>query len=348
MAESELVKKKRIRAGHKGSLKRILTEVKEMLESPREHSARLGQQLQTLKEKRETVSKLDAEIMDGLKEEDEIVDEIMQADVYREGIDMAILDIQDALSGLDIARKAGSQPANKETRVHQQQGDAVGHNVPSVPEASTTDPVPPTSSTPRAEATTLASDPQAQASVPSRAIGRVKLPKLSLRKFNGDLTSWTPFWESFKSSIPENNEITSVDKFNYLNSLLEGSAAAAIAGLMLSDVNYNEAVTILTKRFGNRQQIVTKHMDALMGLEAVTSNHNLKGLRRLYDLVETHTRSLCSLGIPSTSYGSLLSSVVMNKLPQEIRVSISKEVTGESLDLEAIMKIVEKEISARE
>ena len=69
MAESELVKKKRIRAGHKGSLKRILTEVKEMLGSPREHSARLGQQLQTLKEKRETVSKLDAEIMDGLKEE---------------------------------------------------------------------------------------------------------------------------------------------------------------------------------------------------------------------------------------------------------------------------------------
>ena len=184
--------------------------------------------------------------------------------------------------------------------------------------------------------------------MPSRAIGRVKLPKLSLRKFNGDLTSWTPFWESFKSSIHENNEITSVDKFNYLNSLLEGSAAAAIAGLTLSDANYNDAVTILTKRFGNRQQIVTKHMDALMGREAVTSNHNLKGLRRLYDLVETHTRSLCSLGIPSTSYGSLLSSVVMNKLRQEIRVSISKEVTGESLDLEAIMKIVEKEISARE
>ena len=85
-----------------------------------------------------------------------------------------------------------------------------------------------------------------------------------------------------------------------------------------------------------------------MGLEAVTSSHNLKGLRRLYDLVETHTRCLHSLGIPSTSYGSLLSSVVMNKLPQEIRVLISKEVTGEGLDLDVIMKIVEKEISARE
>ena len=57
------------------------------------------------------------------------------------------------------------------------------------------------------------------------------------------------------------------------------------------DTPYSEAVAILTKRFGNQQQIVTKHMDALMGLEAVTSNHNLK------DLVDSHTRSLHSLGI---------------------------------------------------
>ena len=136
---------------------------------------------------------------------------------------------------------------------------------------------------------------------------------MSLKKFNGDLTTWTPFWDSFKSSIHDNVELTSIDKFNYLNSLLESSAAAAaIARLTLSEANYSEAVAILTKRFGNRQQIVTKHMDALMGLEAVTSNRNLKGLRRLYDLVESHTRSLHSLGIPSSSYGSLLSSVFMN------------------------------------
>ena len=130
--------------------------------------------------------------------------------------------------------------------------------------------------------------------------------------------------------------------------MLESSAAAAIAGLTLSEANYSEAVAIFTKRFGNRHQIVTKHMDTLMGLEAVMSNHNLKGLWHLYDLVESHTRSLHSLGIPSSSYGNLLSSVFMNKLPQEIRVVISREVTDECWDLDAIMKIVEREISARE
>ena len=38
----------------------------------------------------------------------------------------------------------------------------------------------------------------------------------------------------------------------------------------------------------------------------------------------------------------------MNKLPQEIRVVICREVTDEGWDLDAIMKIVEREISARE
>eukprot|EP00731_Ephydatia_muelleri_P015789 Em0009g213a len=263
-----------------------------MLESPQDNSSKLSQQLQTLKEKREILTKLDAEIVDALNYENDLVEEITQADIYREGIDLAI------------------------RTVHQQQGDAVVHNASSEPEASSRDHVPPTSSTPRAEATptSLASDSQANAQ--SRAIGRVKLPRLS---FNGDLTTWTPFWDSFKSSIHDNDELTSIDKFNYLNSLLESSAAAAIARLTLSEANYSEAVAILTKRFGNRQQIVTKHMDALMGLEAVTSNRNLKGLRRLYDLVESHTGSLNSIEIPSSSYGSLLSSVFMNKLPREIR-----------------------------
>ena len=29
---------------------------------------------------------------------------------------------------------------------------------------------------------------------------KVKLPKLTLKKFNGDLTKWTPFWDSYETS----------------------------------------------------------------------------------------------------------------------------------------------------
>ena len=59
-------------------------------------------------------------------------------------------------------------------------------------------------------------------------------------------------------------------------------------------------------------------MDILLNLDAVTSSYNLRGLRRLFDLVESNARGLRSLGVPPESYGSLLSSVLMNKLPQKI------------------------------
>ena len=57
-----------------------------------------------------------------------------------------------------------------------------------------------------------------------------KLPKLTLRSFNGDITGWISFWDSYNSAIHQNPDLSDIDKFNYLKSLLEKSAADALAG----------------------------------------------------------------------------------------------------------------------
>lgn len=67
---------------------------------------------------------------------------------------------------------------------------------------------------------------------------KIKLPKLSLKKFKGDIKEWTPFWDSYRSAIHDNPDLSDIDKFNYLNSLLESSAAEAIAGLKITSSNY--------------------------------------------------------------------------------------------------------------
>jgi len=48
-----------------------------------------------------------------------------------------------------------------------------------------------------------------------------------------------------------------------------------IAGLKPTAPNYKEAIEILHKRFGNKQQIISGHMDSLLGLESVTSTSNV-------------------------------------------------------------------------
>ena len=91
---------------------------------------------------------------------------------------------------------------------------------------------------------------------PSTSQAKAKLSKLILTRFRGDVTKWVSFWDSFKSAVHENPEISSVNKFNYLNSLLEGPASRAIQGLALTEDNYNSAIKILQERFGRPQQII--------------------------------------------------------------------------------------------
>ena len=66
---------------------------------------------------------------------------------------------------------------------------------------------------------------------------RVRLPKLTIQPFDGNVTHWTSFWDSFDSVIHQNTGLNEVNKFNYLHSLLRGSARDAISGLMLTEAN---------------------------------------------------------------------------------------------------------------
>ena len=57
---------------------------------------------------------------------------------------------------------------------------------------------------------------------------------------------------------------------------------------------------------------------------------------------------MSALGVSSSSYGSLLSSVVVNKLPKELCVTISKDIQQEEWEFDAILEVMEKEINTRD
>ena len=65
----------------------------------------------------------------------------------------------------------------------------------------------------------------------------------------------------YDSAIHSNPSISKVNKFNYLQSLLEGNAARAIKGLTLTGANYDAAVQILLEihAFSNPSHVFSKH-----------------------------------------------------------------------------------------
>ncbi|KAL5508970.1 hypothetical protein EMCRGX_G004242 [Ephydatia muelleri] len=72
--------------------------------------------------------------------------------------------------------------------------------------------------------------------------------------------------ETFK--VHSNLEHSDIDHFNFL---LAGSAIDVLSSLSLSATNYTEAVAVLKKCFGSKQQVVNKYMDLLLQLDAVES-----------------------------------------------------------------------------
>uniref|UniRef100_A0A1X7T332 Uncharacterized protein n=1 Tax=Amphimedon queenslandica TaxID=400682 RepID=A0A1X7T332_AMPQE len=122
------------------------------------------------------------------------------------------------------------------------------------------------------------------------------------------------------------------------------AASAAVAGLTLSEANYDEAIKIIRDRFGNQEKIIAKHMKELLHLDR-SSYHNL---RALYDKVECHTRELKALGVSEEAYRYLLLSLIVKKLPRDIALSISRKIPEDAWNLSSIMNELGEELRARE
>ena len=123
---------------------------------------------------------------------------------------------------------------------------------------------------------------------------KVKLPKLELCKFNGDIIEWRGFWDQFKSTVHENENISPIEKFSYLRSLLEEKAFSAISGLTLSSENYNQAIEILKSRYGNEQVLISAYMQKFVDIPKVKNSNDVHGLRFLWHSVDTSVRNLQS------------------------------------------------------
>ena len=88
----------------------------------------------------------------------------------------------------------------------------------------------------------------------------VKLPKIQLPKFRGDLTKFQAFWQSFKVAVDENESLSMVHKLNYLINSLEGIGYKTLDSLENTEQNYEKTVDLLKTSLGKSQQVISAHM----------------------------------------------------------------------------------------
>lgn len=90
-----------------------------------------------------------------------------------------------------------------------------------------------------------------------------------IEKFSGDVSLWQEFWSQYETAIHSNTALCKREKFTYLKTYLTGTATKAVAGLTLTDNNYDAAVDLLQSRFRRKDLFVNAHMSKLLNLTPV-------------------------------------------------------------------------------
>ena len=142
----------------------------------------------------------------------------------------------------------------------------------------------------------------------------IRLLKMQLPNFDGNVLKWPEFWDVFESSVDRQN-ISDVVKFSYLRGVLRGTAFMAISGISLTNENYSVAVAILKEKFGKKDSIIELLYAKLHHLSV--SSNKFGDIKYTYDTIERLLRQLEAQG-KRVDQQKVLVHQILSKFPLEL------------------------------
>ena len=153
-----------------------------------------------------------------------------------------------------------------------------------------------------------------QSNASNKTGNTVKLPKLELFTFDGDVMKFKEFQDMFTATVHANKSLSDVEKLSYLKTHVKGKALECISGLALSNSNYKVAWDLLMDRFGKDHVVINARYLALVDLEKPSSRP--ESLRKFLNDVEANIRSLGALHEDMSQ--ALFIPLITSKLPKSV------------------------------
>ena len=163
-----------------------------------------------------------------------------------------------------------------------------------------------------------------------------RLPSLDIPKFNGDPRLFSTFWDLYEQTIHRNPQLSNIQKFTYLKTLLSENALACTAGIRVTGENYETLISTLKNRFEKPDLMKDKYLHQLINLHRVSEDAKHPALRKHHDYIMANIISLKSVGVDIQMYGELLIPIIMKSLPHSVALKISEKM-GNSRSLDEVM-----------
>lgn len=144
----------------------------------------------------------------------------------------------------------------------------------------------------------------------------VKLPDITLPTFNGDVTNWLEFRDTFEALI-HRSDLKPIHKLKYLRSCLTDGALNVIASLEYCEESYQIAWRLICDRYNNPKVLITNHLRALFNIDIVQSTPS--ALRTFVDDITRHLRTLNNLKIVTENWDILVVFLLSSKLENSLQ-----------------------------
>ena len=163
---------------------------------------------------------------------------------------------------------------------------------------------------------------------------KVRMPEIRLKEFSGEIDSWQPFWDSFRSLVHDRSDLDKVVKFTYLSQCLKGEAAEVIGGYQHSDQDYDDAIASLIDNFANENKIKQTLTLQLLRIEEPKNDH--ESLKKFKNNFERLIKNLSHYQKELKASYWLIAVLLQSKLPPEAEKFIYQKYGTKYFSVEEI------------
>jgi len=151
-----------------------------------------------------------------------------------------------------------------------------------------------------------------------------KLPPLSIQEFDGDREKFVSFQQNFEALVGK-QKLRDHQKLTHLRGCLKGKAADAIVSVGTEDADYQRAWDILTRRFGDRAELVREILASMSRME-LPFKSNPEVQRQYCDEITSKYNRLIEVDPHSRDSDSTILPLIMNCFSAPIKSDLIKEL----------------------
>ncbi|XP_045454347.1 uncharacterized protein LOC123663725 [Melitaea cinxia] len=157
----------------------------------------------------------------------------------------------------------------------------------------------------------------------------IRLPKIVLPHFSGDIKRWPEYFDTFNELIHNCPSLSDIEKFHYLTSSLSGEALFVVKAFPLSHEHYEHAYQALIARYKCKRALTFTCWKDLLAIEFKCTN----GIefRKSLDLFEENLSILKTAELPIQHWDFILVYHILSKLDSTLRRSFEEKYSDVDL-----------------